>query len=215
MLLLPPFHTCQDTIISSYVISAWQTLDCCIACFSFFFTLSTWPSQIQNCLFFFASKDTLCLNHGWTYHVIPCVCNMPETSASNLQTNVILIAWRIGNVWKPLLRLFGMTLNLRIFPGNSRKHTFCVRFQIMTLFSWLLWASLDQWELECQCLFTKNMYMYMVCVCVCKLCSSPNEVVILKGKTCLIHYCLNILFHLIWLTGSHPLFMTIEHVWVC
>ncbi len=96
----------------------------------------------------------------------------------------------------PLLWLFGMTSNLHIFPQNSRKHTFCVKFQIMALCSWLLWAISYQWDgpvarllVPLECVIVCNVCVCVcdcVCVCVCQLWVQMK--LLSWGETCLLHY---------------------------
>lgn len=89
-----------------------------------------------------------------------------------------------------LLWLFGMTSSLHIFPQNSRRHTFCVKFQIMAQCSWLLRAISYQWDgpvagmlvpLECVC-----VCIHTVCVCVSAVWVQMK--LLSRGKTCLLHY---------------------------
>lgn len=123
----------------------------------------------------------------------------PETSASNLQTNVILIAWCMGNVWKqsflsrdclawhPTSTFFFRALeNIRFVSNFKSWH--CV---------------LDCFEQACtsgmalllECWYLLNICVSRSpCVCVCvfiqtvSVCMGPDEVVIPRQKTCLLHY---------------------------
>ena len=134
-------------MVSSDVTSAWQTLDGHIACL--FFTLSTWPTQIQKCLFVLDGKENLVFK-SWMDITCNSMClqyaqDKCQQPANECHFNSLMHGKCLKAVL-PLLWLFGMTSNLHISPQNSRKHTFCVKFQIMAQCSCLLWASSYQWD---------------------------------------------------------------------
>lgn len=121
-------------------------------------------------------------------HVIPCVRNMLwdkcQQPANECHFNCLMHGKYLKEVL-PLQWLFGMTSNLCIFPQNTRKHTFCVKFQIMALCSWLLYTSLYQWDGP-----VGGMLVPPECVCVCVSVSSVCvEMKLLSwGETYVPHY---------------------------